>query len=126
MTDTSATPIGDSLPTPTTGPIDTDHAAHAEWQPDIAALQSAKGDPSVWGVQFGELVGHTTGQWIDDGIFKEWLALYAAQVAQAANRSALFQVANTVLPTDVTGDPSLALLALRDQISQSFRKAAGL
>lgn len=132
-TTTSATPIADSIPAPETGPVTTtepsdadDHAAHVDWQPDIAALQAAKGDPKIWAGQFTELVGHTTGQWITESVFLDWLQLYSTQVATAANRAALFQVANTAVPADLAGDASLVLLAFRDQLAQGFRRSAGL
>lgn len=123
-TTTSPTPIADSVPEPSTGPVPVE--IPSDWSPDVAALAAAHGDPHIWAAQFAELVGHTTGKWIDQGVFLDWLGLYAQQIAAASNRAAMIRVLNTAIAAESGGDTALALYAYRDQIAQGFRQAAGL
>lgn len=100
--------------------------APAPWTPDLTQIQTAAGDPAPWGHLLYEMVGHITGSWIDEASLTEWLESYSVQVAQAVNRAAMFEVANTALPLTVEGDPGVALLQFRDEMAQKFKHKAGL
>lgn len=138
-----ATPIADSIGQPPTGPVPTygpdelpghpatdpgpaDQESPAQWTPDITAITTAHGDPTIWAKQFYELVGYTTGKWIDQQSLEEWLNSFAAQVQTAVFRSVFFDLANTVVPADTKGDPALELLQFRDDVARGFRVRGGL
>lgn len=140
---TSPTPIGDSLGTPPTGPVavpsdlpadptvstsdaHVDAESPAQWTPDITAINHAQGDPAIWARQFYELVGYTTGKWIDESSLNEWLSSFAQQVVQATLRSAFFDVKNTIVPADTSGDPALQVMQFRDDLARDLRVRAGL
>lgn len=123
-TPVDAAPAPEELPTaPAVEDAPTDPGPYV---PNTAALAAAAGDPTVWGNELRELIGHTTGKWFEAESLTSWLTSFAAQVTQATFRSAMFQVANTTMPSNVKGDPAVELLALRDDLASGFRHSAGL
>lgn len=107
-------------------PLAPEEGAANDWVPDLEAIQKAGGDPHAWAHLLYELVGHITGQWIDETSLQGWLEAYAKQVADRTYRLALFEVANTVLPPHVDGDPAILLLTFRDELAKSFKRSANL
>ena len=100
--------------------------AAAAYAPNVDRLANARGDAGVWASELSELIGHTTGKWISEETLLSWLDTLTTQVRAATYRAALFQVANTKLPSYQAGDPAVLMLQLRDDIAGGFRHAAGL
>ncbi|KAK1548452.1 hypothetical protein Q3G72_018171 [Acer saccharum] len=98
---------------PEEAPVD----GQASYTPDARALTESAGSAQVWAHELKELIGHTTGTWLDEQIIEQWFEGYARQVTAATYRSALFQIANTTLPSTIAGDGAMLLLKLRDDLA---------
>lgn len=101
-----------------------DSHVHISYSPDYRALDAANGDSDLWADELFELIGHTTGQWIDKGTLETWLGTLALQVRKRTFKEAAFQVANTTLPAQVSGDPAFLLLQLRDDLVSGLKRGA--
>lgn len=96
------------------------------YSPDFVALQAANGEPSVFGHELHELIGHLTGKWIDEDTITSWFSLLGGQVQARTGRELIFRLANTPVPSSIKGDPALNLLDFRDDVTTDLRRAIGL
>lgn len=96
------------------------------YKPDIDALNAANAEPAVFAHELYEVIGHLTGSWIDEATLRGWFEAFGLQVRARNTRETVFQLANTVVPSQINGDSALNLLDFRDELVHTLRRGAGI